>query len=228
VANFHDRSAQLVTGIFGILFFVGIAVVLGLTASQPGPDASIADLRDSLVNDVGVTHVSNWLLAVSVVFIFLPFAAGLRSLLAKADTSGLWARAAYAGAAGVAAVTLLGSVFQASAMLVFQPGSFDDAFVRMIAYTDAYIFTVVVPSFIGLFLAANAIVVLRTGVFWKWIGWFGLLVTLLGLIGAAWPINGDPGGAVAVIGYLPIPLAALWSLAAGINVLRKPAVSPAE
>jgi hypothetical protein len=225
MSSHQDWPGRRATGILGILFFVGVAVVLGLLASQPGPGASIADLRDALANDAGLTHVGNWLLAVTLVFFLLPFAAGLSSLLGREDTTRMWARAAYGSAVGIAAVALVGSVFLASTMLAYEANSFDDAFVRMIAYGDAYMYTVVITSFIGLFLAANSIVVLRTGVLWRWTAWFGLLITLIGLIGAWWPLDGDPGGALAVIGYLSIPLAAVWSLAVGINLLRKPAAA---
>lgn len=226
MSSHHDWPVRRITGILGILVFVGIAVTLGLTASLPSsPDGPIEDVRELLANDGGWVHASNWILAVTVVFLFLPFAAGLRSLLAKKDVDGgMWTRTAYGSAVGMAAVAMAGSIFVASTLLAFEPGSFDDAFLRMIAYADFYISSVVISFFIGLFLAATSIVVLRTGALWKWLGWIGLLIALIGLIGAWWPATGNLG-ALAFIGYLSIPLFAVWSLFAGINLLRKPAAA---
>ncbi len=227
MSSHQDWPLRRVTGILGILFFVGLAITFALFAPvQPDPDAPISELREFFADDDAVIHTSNWIFLVSLVFLFLPFAAGLRSVLAENDVdSGMWTRTAFGIAVGVVAIGGVGSSFIGSMMLAFEPGSFDDSVLRLIAYADAYIFSVPLTIGVALFLAANSIVVLRTGALWTWLGWLGLVIALLGLIGAWWPLDGDPGGVLAALALTTFPLLGIWSLLVGINLLRTPAAA---
>lgn len=123
------------------------------------------------------------------------------------------------------AVASVGSGFLGSMMLAFEPGSFDDVVLRLVLYADAYTFSAVVGIGAALFLVATSIVVLRTGTLWKWLGWFGLVIALLALIGAGWPLHGDPQGGLAYMSFGSFALFAIWSLLVGINLLRTPAAA---
>ncbi len=221
----EDWPVRRITGILGIVFFVAFGVGLFglLVPVQPGPEDSIADIRDFFANDGTVFHIANWILGVTLVFVLLPFAAGLRSVLSEHDVDdGMWTRTAYGIAVATVAVGGAGSAFLTSTMLAYDT-ALDDAVLRLILYADAYTFSVVVGVGIALFLAATSIVVLRTGALWKWLGWFGAAVAVIGVIGAWWPLDGDSEGPLAFLSYITFPLFAIWSLLVGINLLRTPA-----
>jgi hypothetical protein len=221
--NGQDWSWRRVTGWLGIAFFVGIAIGLfGLVLpTQPDADAPIAEVRDFFEDDGGLLHSGNWIAAVSVVFLFLPFAAGLRSVLSERDVdAGMWTRTGFGAAVGTVALTGAGSAFLTSAELAFESADLGDDVLRLLLYADSYLFSVVIGLGVGLYLAANSIVVLRTGALWRWLGWFGLVVAALGLIGAWWPLGGDVGSPIALLSFITVPLLAVWTLLAGINLLR--------
>jgi hypothetical protein len=191
---------------------------------QPAPNEPIENLRKFFADDNALIHTANLIMMLTLVFVFLPFAAGLRSVLAERDVdAGMWSRTAFGIAVGIVAVTGAGSAVLSSTMLAFEPGSFDDAVLRLIAYADAYMFSVIITVGLALFLVATAIVILRTGALWKWLGWLGLVIALIGLIGTSWPLDGDPEGVLASMGFSTFPLFAVWSLLVGISLLRTPA-----
>ncbi len=225
MSNYQDWPWRRVTGILGILFFVGAAIgLLIIIPIQPAPDEPIANIREFFADDSALFYSANLIMMVTLVFVFLPFAAGLRSVLAERDVdAGMWSRTAFGIAVGIVAVAGAGSVFFSSMMLAFEPGSFDDAVLRLIVYADAYMFSVIITVGLALFLVATAIVVLRTGALWKWLGWLGLVIAIIGLIGTSWPLDGDPEGVLATMGFITFPLFAVWSLLVGISLLRTPA-----
>ena len=53
----------------------------------------------------------------------------------------------------------------------------------------------------GLFVASASLVVLRTGVLWRWLAALGFIAAVLLVVGAAWPIDGDEEGALAILGF---------------------------
>jgi hypothetical protein len=63
-----------ITGILGILFFVGIAIgIFGLTYPiQPNPNDPIAEIRHFFANDSAAIHTANWIVGVTLMFVFLP------------------------------------------------------------------------------------------------------------------------------------------------------------
>jgi hypothetical protein len=43
------------------------------------------------------------------------------------------------------------------------------------------------------------VVILRIGVFWRWLGWFGALIGIAAICGSAALVENDPGGLFAII-----------------------------
>lgn len=228
MANNQAWAWERITAYLGILFFVGMAVGLTVVIPvQPVPTDSAADIEEFFADKSGLMHTANWFLGVALVFLFLPFAAGLRAILGRVDVDGgMWSRTAFGIAAATVAVTGAGTAFLGSAMLAFDSGGLDADLMRWVLWADAFVYSFVVALGIGLFLAASSIVILRTGVLWNWLGWLGMAMAGLCLIGAWWPVGGDPDGAVAMLAFLSMPMLAIWSLLAGVNLLRAPARTP--
>jgi hypothetical protein len=73
------------------------------------------------------------------------------------------------------------------------------------------------------------LVILRTGVIWRWLAGLGLLAALLLVIGAAWPIDGDEEGAIAILGFIGAPATMLFIIISSINmIIRSEEPTPTE
>ena len=81
----------------------------------------------------------------------------------------------------------------------------------------------------ALFVGSASLVILRTGVIWRWLAGLGLLAALLLVIGAAWPIDGDEEGAIAILGFIGAPATMLFIIISSINmIIRSEEPAPTE
>lgn len=85
MSSYQDWPWRRITGILGIIFFVSYTIrLVGIVLPfQHDANDSIADIREFFADDDTVIHIGNWILVVTMVFVFLPFAAGLRSVLSE-------------------------------------------------------------------------------------------------------------------------------------------------
>lgn len=60
---------------------------------------------------------------------------------------------------------------------------------------------------------------IRFGVFPKWLGWIGVIIAVLSLVGSGFPISGGPFGLIWFLGYA---LFLLWLLIIGIVLVVRP------
>ncbi|MDH3397913.1 MAG: hypothetical protein OEM81_08805, partial [Acidimicrobiia bacterium] len=65
-----------------------------------------------------------------------------------------------------------------------------------------------------------SIVILRSGVLWKWLGWLGLVAALAMVIGTFWVIDGDEEGFLGILVWIGITATLLWSLLSGVAMIR--------
>ena len=166
-------------------------------------------------------HLVTWLAALAHVFFFLPFAAGLRNLLAPADAADeqMWSRLSYTGAVLIAAIAVVGSAFSEVLSQGVAEDLSDDTLVALARF-DTVIFTALKPWASALFLAAASVVILRSGVLAKWIGWFGAAGALLLVIGALWILGEDDEGFLASFFFIGLLISVLWVLVVGIVMIR--------
>jgi hypothetical protein len=209
-------------GIAGIIFAIGALVVLiFIQGSGPVVGDPIAEMREFFENDAASYFVFIWIGSLLYVFAFLPFASALRSLFAADDIdAGIWSRLSFAAAILVVAVVGIGTVFW-SALALNGPSGFSDSTVAAFVSADAIAFYALTPWAFALFLVASSVVVVRSGVMWKWLGYLGLLAALLLVIGAFWVLDGDPSGALAIVGMIGFFAGLLWSLLAGYVLMTK-------
>ena len=106
-------SGRRIAGAAGIGLVVLNVVLFFVQGDSPVFDDSAADVRKFFVDDDTLVHLVTWLGVLAFVFFFLPFAAGLRNLLAPADAADeqMWSRLSYTGAVLSAATVVVGSAF---------------------------------------------------------------------------------------------------------------------
>lgn len=218
-------SLRQIGGTAGIVFGLGVFLVFILAWDQPLASDPVGDIRSYAADNATRIFIANWLASALFVFPLLIFASALRSVLAGADEdSDMWARVSGAGAVITVAVAGVGSTVTSA--IALNGDEYSDSTVRLLMYLDAHIFSTVVPWGFALFLSGASVVILRTGVLWRWLGWFGCLLSLVLVVGAAWLIDGDLEGVLHNMVWIGITLTLLWTLLVGVAMLRMKETSP--
>ena len=206
-------------GIAGIVFAVGF-LALGFTVyfDVPPYTDSIADIRDFYGDNATGLAIADWFAVLLFLGGFLLFASALRSALRRSDQEGTWSRLSFAGAVVSTAVAASGvfvSTFTLDGMEQLSDGVVQ-AFVR----ADALVYGVMLPWGLALFLVGASMAMLRGGMFARWLAWFGLAAAAANAVGALWPIDGDPEGALTVVGIVGFIATLVWVVFAGSTMVR--------
>ena len=225
------RQWWRVGGMFGIgfviLFLIGGVF---LTGDTPTRDDSIEDIRKFFADDGQMYLVGDYLAGIAFVFFFLPYLVTLRWVLGSGEGwPPIWSWLTVLGGVSMLVVGGTSSVFfGALAISEGKPEVLDDASVRLLMEMSTYSFAAFGAT-MGLFVGSASLVVLRTGVLWRWLAGLGLLAAVLEVVGASWPIDGDEEGALAVLGFIGAPLTLLWILLSSIKmVMMKEEPAPTE
>lgn len=210
------RSARWsgAAGIVALACFVAETVLLRHTPSTEQPTS---DITAWFSDHRAVALTATYLLGLGATFL-LVFVGGLRQRLRQDDDLDAAAGIAFAGGIGLSLTMLLAAA--ALAVLAFRPDT-DSGVAR--ALYDANGLLVVFALFpAAALVAASSVVALRRGVLPRWLGWAGLVVAALALVGAASVQQSGWFMPQADIGALPIASAAfmLWLLATSITLLR--------
>ena len=225
------RQWWRVGGAFGIgytvLFAIGGFVLQG---DSPSRDDSIEKIRTYFTDDGQVYLVGDYLIAIAFILMFLPYLVTLRWVLGSREGwPPIWSWLTVIGGVATAIMGgVAGTFWGALAIGVAENPDVDDSVIRTLMELDSYAFNVIAfPA--ALFVAAASVVVLRTGVLWRWLGALGLISAVLILIGAAWPIDGDEEGAVAIPGFIGFIGVSLWILLSSIHmIMMKEEPAPTE
>ena len=207
---------------FIVLFVVGAIVLQG---DSPMSTDSSSEIREYYVDNGQRYLTGDFIAGLGFVFGFIPFVAALRALLARAEGApAIWSRAALIGA-------VLGTVFGgvaavfSGALALGAASTADDSTVQALVKLRDHGFSAVTLTF-ALFVIASALVIVRTGVLWRWLGWAGLVDGVALVVGSAWTIDGDPEGLLSFIGFIALIVLMLWVLAVSIAMLRLPGATP--
>lgn len=219
----NSVSWKQVTGWSGVAFVVTFLVLLVFTGgSGLVLSDSAADVREFFEDEEAAVALSTWGLALAFALFFLLFASGLRSLLGPADAAneGVWSRLSFAGAVATAAIGGAGSAFWAVLGQEDVLAAASDETVKTLAAFDTVVFTAILPWGMAVFLLGASVVILQSEVMAKWLGWLGLLVTLLFVIGTLWPFTGDEESFLGLLVFIGFIGFLIWTLGAAISMIR--------
>lgn len=205
------RDQRRIGGAAGIVFV--ILFVIGVVVAGDGPLHSddIAEVRSFFEEDGDQYLMAEWLFGVAAVLFLIPFAAALRSVLTRNNRStDVWPLVAFTGAVLFAVFVAIAAVPE-GAVALGDIDELDDSTIRAMLYMDAVAFAIV-PLGMALLLAGASVAMLETRKFGRWLGAAGLVVALLAVVGRLWVVSGDPEGVLAMLGFLSLPLSALWLL----------------
>ena len=212
-----------VGGLLGIGFLaLNTISAFTLLGETPVHDDPISEIRSFFTDDETQFLVGNYLIGIALVFLFFPFLLILRRLLGWVEGgTNLFSWAAFAGGLSFGLMSFVASVsFGALAMGAGGDLSVSDSSVQTLMYVDAYALAVT-SYFIALMVFAASVVILRTGVLWRWLAALGAAVGVLGVVGAAWPVQGDTDGVLWIAWIINQLLLLPWILAVSINMVVK-------
>jgi hypothetical protein len=217
-------DVRRVGGIAGILYVVCFVAGIFLQGDTPMFDDDASAIRE-FFSDGDKTNmylIADWLIGLAFVLFFLPFASALRSVLGPADaTGGMWARLTLIGALLALAAGLASSMGW-GAMAVINAEGLDDSTLLFANALNVYGFGSGVPVALAAFMLPASIVIVSSGVLWRWLGWAGLVISLLNVAGALWVVQGDQESLIGLLGLLGFAGYGLWTLAASIGLLMRP------
>jgi hypothetical protein len=207
-------------GALGIVFIIVFLAGAFISGETPTAEDTPAEAREYFVDDGNAYLVSDGLTGIAIVFFFLPFAAAVRGVLAGADRSGgMWSMTWLIGALLFAAIG--GAASMSFGALAWDGAEgWDDGTIQGMLDMNAYAF-MSLPLAAGLMVGAASIVIVRTGVFWRWLGYAGLVILVLAMVGSFAATEGDDEGALTFMGFIVLPLTALWILAASIQMVMR-------
>jgi hypothetical protein len=211
-------------GVFGILFVILFFIgPIAMTGDTPVRQDSIEDIRAYFEDDGDLYRVGDYIGGIAFIFFFLPYLVILRWVLGSGEgypPIGSWLT--FVGGVALLVIGGTGSVFfGALAIAADDPDIYsqiDDSSIRTLIEMNAYAFTGFTFT-MSLFVGSASVVILRTGVLWRWLAAPGLLAAVLLVIAAAWPIDGDDEGLIGSLGFVGAPLTMLFIILSSINML---------
>ncbi|MCZ7525924.1 MAG: hypothetical protein M5U14_05765 [Acidimicrobiia bacterium] len=222
-------SGRRIAGVAGIGFGIVAILLLALSGDGPAYDDTAAEVREFFVDDDWRVHLVSWLSALAFVFLLLPFAAGLRSVLAAAEMPDdpIWSRLSYSGAVIAAAIGGVSAAFWEVLSQGVAETAADDTVVALARF-DTVIFTGVLPWALALFVGAASVVILRSALLARWIGWLGAAAATLSVVGTLWLFAEDDEATIAYAGFIGLPLTILWVVVIAVAMLRsrRPVAAP--
>lgn len=198
-----ERFGLLAGGLAGVLWVVAVFLLEG--AGNPADPDSGAEIVDFYRDNRAAILTAATLHGLGG-FLFLWFVASLRAVLGTlAAPAWLTAATVIGGTAGGAMMLGMMGGQSAGATTDVELLSPDTA---IVFWRIAHVFFVAAELALALFVGALAILALRRVVLTRWLGWFGLVVTILLLI--------PPIGWAALLFLLP-----LWLVAASVVLWRR-------
>lgn len=205
------------SGIAGLLF-VGLSLVAaGVNVMPPAYDAGTAEFAGWLALHPATFRLWHVVAGLAFLLFYFPFFAGFCERLREAEgTPALWSRVAWAGAIISPAAGTTSGAFIMGVALLGERASPEVAVFAAAAQHYAY---VVAGAYGGVAMLGAAIVILRTGIFWRWLGWVGAVLAVAAIVSIAALVENDPKGPLVTLNGLAWLAYFLWIAAVSVALL---------
>jgi hypothetical protein len=208
------EAAGAVCGIVAPLLSFGGFTLIGSAGFAVQPGASLDKVAAIVSQPAPPLAFIGLSLDILGSMAFAVFAARLWGALRRAEEALAWVSAGAFGAAllAIAASFVDKTIFVGIFTLAgngLEPAAWP---LYAVASASFLLFSV----FSGLFIGLAAVVILETGVLHRWLGWLGLVVFALSVIGVVLP----------EAGFLAFPLVLVWLIATSVLLLRRPLGHP--
>lgn len=207
-----------ISGISGTLFVTLSFIAAGINKMPPAYNGDISTFVPWFSENGQWFRFGHFLAGLAFLLFYFPFFAGFCELLKKAEgRPAIWTRVTWAGAImSPAAGTIAGAFIMGIALL---NGDASEELSQSGMASNFYAYTVS-GAYGGIAMIGAAIIILKTGVFKRWLGWAGLIIGFAAIISVATLIENDPQGIFASINGLAWLLYFLWIGVLSVEMIR--------
>lgn len=207
-----------ISGIAGLLFVTLSFVSSGITIQPPTYIQDGATLASWFAENGAQFRFGHVIAALAFLPFYFPFFAGFCERLREAEGEpSIWSRVTWAGVIMSPAAGTVGGAFNIGPALLGERISPETAVFA--AAANFYTFPVVSGAMNSIIMIGATVVILRTGVFWRWLGWSGALIGVAAIVGSAALVENDPGGLFATTSAFSWLAYFLWIVAASIGLI---------
>jgi hypothetical protein len=207
--------------------FVVLSLAVSLTNIQPPAyNAEQAQIASWFADEGDRYRIGHVAAGLAFLLFWFPFFTGLYARLRDAEGKpAIWSQVMWAGAIiSPVAGTAAGTCIMAAALL--EDGvSPDVAAFALTAFVYAY---TVSGAYSGVAMIGAAVVIIRTSVLPRWLGWTAAVSGVAAITGTVALVEDDPAGLFATISRLAWLAFFLWILAVSVALMRVRQVPQAE
>ena len=189
-----------ISGVAGLLFVALSLTAAAMNVQPPAYNQPPAAFVAWLAEHNAQFRTGHLIAGIAFLLFYFPFFAGLCEKLREAEgTPAIWSRVAWAGAIMSPAAGTTSGSFIIGASLLGGRASADTA---VFGAAGAFYAYVISGALAGIVLLGAAVVILRTGVFHRWLGWTALGIGLAAVAGSGAIVENDPAGLFASLNAL--------------------------
>ncbi len=199
---------------FIIVFFIGGFVLQG---DSPTYDDPIEEIRAYWENDGETYLIGDYLNGLASMLLLLPFLVCLRAYLGRAEGSPeVWSSVGFYG--GIFLIAIAAASAASWTALAFAAENLDDTALVALMYLDVGAWNAF-PYAVGVLTLFSSIVMLQTGVPWRWLGVLGIIVGVLAFITPLGILDDDPEDVFDTVGFIPFIGLVVWIVATSVGML---------
>ncbi|HET9216628.1 MAG TPA: hypothetical protein VFR18_06590 [Terriglobia bacterium] len=189
-----------ISGIAGLLFVVTSFVASAINVQPPHYNHDPSAIAAWFAENGLQYRVGHFVAGVAFLLFYVPFFAGLCERLRAAEGSpAIWSRVTWAGAILSPAAGTTSGAFIVGASLL--ENTVSPAVARFAVASNFYAF-VVSGALSGIVMTGAAVVILRTSVFPRWLGWVGTLFAVAAILGSAAIVENEASGLFTAVNGL--------------------------
>lgn len=207
-----------ISGIAGLLFVTLSFIASGINNMPPPFNKDSSTFVMWFAENGQWFCFGHFLAGLAFLLFYFPFYAGFCEILKKAEGKpAIWTRVTWAGAImSPAAGTIAGAFIMGLALL----GGNAPPEASQFGVASNYYAYVVSGAYGGIAMIGAAIVILKTGVFKRWLGWAGLITGFAAISSTGTLIENDPQGIFATINGFAWLTYFLWIGILSIELIR--------
>jgi len=195
------RQLAGAAGITGVALFIVTLGVLGMEEEYPDINRPIGEVRIWFQDNGTLAQTLSYMHAIVLLFLFMPFFLGIRSMLAEAEgEQATWTQLGFFGGAVFVLLSLVAMAY--TGVLAVAVEDLDDGTLTAFRYAEYTTIGVAYGLGSGLYLIGTGAAILRTKTLWRPLGWMALILGSIAVIGTANLIDPDPESLLNGLNFL--------------------------
>lgn len=211
------------SGTAGILFVALSFIASGINKIPPAYNQDITTFATWFSENGQWFRLGHFLAGLAFLLFYFPFFAGFCELLRKAEGEpAIWTRVTWAGAIMSPAAGTIAGAFIIGIALLDDKASPEVS--QTVIASNFYAFAVS-GAYGGIAMIGASIIILKTKVFNRWLGWAGLVAGFAAIISIATLLENNPSGLFSTINGYAWVAYFFWIAAVSVQLIRIPGIT---